>query len=108
MSIEELLRADADETKPCEDEKIALELLRPHISKAAIAAKRRKSQRRERRIFLTAMALFALIAAFACSALLRGDSGQARLMFICFGVFSVCALLLLPILERFLPARRRG
>lgn len=108
MNIEDMLRRDAGAAAPREDSAVALELLKPHIAKAAIEAGRRRRHRRERRIFLIAMAAFAVVGALAAVSALQGNFSTVRTLLLAFGALALCALLTLPILERFLPARPRG
>ncbi len=109
MNFEDLIKADALRTKAIQaDTRVAVELLRPSIAKAALEAKRRQKLRRERRLFLMALIPFVVVVALAADAALKGHCEQARLFAMALGAVSALTLLTLPILEQFLPGRHHG
>ena|GEM_PF-4702943 len=103
--IEETLRGDArgETAGERQDALVALELLKPHISKAGIAAKRREKQRKDRIVFFSALAVFATLIAAAGITAFQGKYDEIAAIGLVLAGFALCALLLLPILEKFLP-----
>ncbi len=108
MNIEQMLLDDAREAVSARETRVAVELLRPSMAKAAIEAKRLRRQRKEMRVFLLALVPFLAVVFFALNAFFTGRLEQLCALALPIGGLMTGTLLMLPILEKFLPKGHNG
>lgn len=102
LDIERLLRDDAANL-PIMAPREAVVRLRPAILQACMSIERARKQRRQVLMMALAAVPIAIIMMLAAYYAATGNLSPMRLLAWPFGIFSLCALLTLPIIEYFLP-----
>lgn len=102
-ALRALLRADAEAAAPTPAQtREAMRALAPAIAAKSAQLKQRRKRRRELLLMLAVGVPFMTLMALAGLSLLRGDPLPLRALLIPLGALAGTALLLLPILEKFL------
>lgn len=107
-SIEDILREDAQRSRAAAapdalEKRELLRWLRPAIARACLETERRRKNRRQAALMLAAAVPVLLIVLLAAYSYAFGNPEPLKRLVWPAGIFSLGALLTLPILETFLP-----
>lgn len=105
-NIERLLKEDAKHQPPC-DAQMQVTLLLPTIARESRSIRQARRRRREWGIMLGTGIPVVCMLALTVAAVLRESYALVQPLFMCFGLFSLFALLTLPLIEKF-GAKRHG